>query len=336
MQQAPLYAGVDIGGTKTLMMLARADGTILSEWRTPSETSAEPETFFAAMLQELSKEAARLGYESKAIRGIGIGFPGVIGPEGILTHAPAFPWREAAVADILRARFEGTLYLDNDVNAAALGEQWQGAASGIRDFLMVTVGTGIGGALFLDGRIYRGAAAAAGELGYSVLAASPRRSSAAGPAGPSTAADGNQFGHFEEIASGSGIGRQAREHLAQRTDDAGPSLILRMTGGDPAAVDARHVLAAAGQGDAEALLLLEQPLEYMAIGIANAVSLLNPAMVVIGGGVADSGDWYVSAIRERVAALTPISTEIARATLGNRAGAIGALAGVLPRPTDAE
>ncbi|WP_128660903.1 ROK family protein, partial [Paenibacillus sp. 598K] len=90
------------------------------------------------------------------------------------------------------------------------------------------------------------------------------------------------------------------------------------------------VLAAAAQGDAEALELLRLPLDYMAIGIANAVSLLNPARVVIGGGVADSGELYVSAVRERIAALTPIATEVVAARLGNRAGAIGALAGVLP------
>ena len=333
MQHAPLYAGVDIGGTKTLMMLAGADGVILSEWRTTSDVETEPETFFAAILDSLRSEASRLGHDPNAIQGIGFGFPGVIGPQGILTHAPAFPWREAPVAEILRQQFDGAIYLDNDVNAAALGEQWQGAARGIQDFLMVTVGTGIGGALFLDGRIYRGAGAAAGELGYSVLAA-PVVQSSSTPATPSgTAADGNTFGQFEDMASGSGIGRLAREFLAQTPNQGRTSRMAQLAGGDPDAVDARHVLAAAGQDDPEALQVLQQPLDYMAIGVANAVSLLNPAMVVIGGGVADSGEWYVTAIRERVNTLTPIATEIVRATLGNRAGAMGALAGVLPRPT---
>ncbi|WP_020617254.1 ROK family protein [Paenibacillus daejeonensis] len=335
MLHAPLYAGVDIGGTKTLMMLAGADGVILSEWRTTSDVETEPETFFAAILGSLRAEASRLGHDPNAIQGIGFGFPGVIGPQGILTHAPAFPWREAAVAEILRKQFDGAIYLDNDVNAAALGEQWQGAARGIQDFLMVTVGTGIGGALFLDGRIYRGAGAAAGELGYSVLAApvtQPAHSASPASSAPGAPADGNAFGQFEDMASGSGIGRLAREYLAQLPNQGRTSRIAQLAGNDPAAVDARHVLTAAGQDDPEALQVLQQPLDYMAIGVANAVSLLNPAMVVIGGGVADSGEWYVTQIRERVKKLTPIETKIARATLGNRAGAMGALAGVLPRP----
>ena len=331
MQHSPLYAGVDVGGTKTLMILAEQDGTILSEWRVASDAQTDPETFFGGILDELRREVAKQGCDVSALRGIGLGLPGVIGPAGILTHAPAFPWQETPVADILGQRFDGAVYLDNDVNVAALGEQWQGAAQGVRDFLMVTVGTGIGGALYLDGRIYRGAGAAAGEIGYSVIAPPAALLSHNGTAPPAAVASGDVFGQFEQIASGTGIGRLAREHLTRCDRSAvDASLIAQLAGGAPEAVNARHVLAAAAQGDAEALELLRLPLDYMAIGIANAVSLLNPAMVVIGGGVADSGELYVAAVRERIAALTPIATEVVAARLGNRAGAIGALAGVIP------
>lgn len=330
MQHPTLYAGVDVGGTKTLMVLAEQDGTILSEWRVASDAQTDPETFFGGILDELRREVAKLGRDVSALQGIGFGLPGVIGPAGILTHAPAFPWQETPVADILKQLFDGAVYLDNDVNVAALGEQWQGAAQGVRDFLMVTVGTGIGGALYLDGRIYRGAGAAAGEIGYSVIAPPPTLLPQNGTAPEAAAANGDVFGQFEQIASGTGIGRLAREHLARSERSAAASLIAQLAGGAPEAVNARHVLAAAAQGDAEALELLRLPLDYMAIGIANAVSLLNPAMVVIGGGVADSGELYVAAVRERIAALTPIATKVVAARLGNRAGAVGALAGVIP------
>ncbi|GBF74889.1 hypothetical protein PA598K_03259, partial [Paenibacillus sp. 598K] len=102
----PLYAGVDVGGTKTLMILAEQDGTILSEWRVGSDAQTDPETFLGGILNELRREVAKHGRDAATLQGIGIGLPGVIGPAGILTHAPAFPWQETPVADILGQLFD--------------------------------------------------------------------------------------------------------------------------------------------------------------------------------------------------------------------------------------
>ncbi|MBN2984932.1 MULTISPECIES: ROK family protein [Cohnella] len=325
MTQNSVFAGVDIGGTKVMMVLAAEDGKIIAEKKFPTDASMDPDRFFARIIGELEAAAAENGLPKMAIEGIGLGFPGVINDdEGILRNAPAFPWNAPNIKESIRKYFQGELYLDNDVNVAALGEHWLGAAAGVDDFLMVTVGTGIGGAVFLNGDIYRGATHAAGELGYFIIKA------------PDSGADSAEraqerpfeFGQFENVASGTAIGRRAQEHL---TGNDKPSLIREMAGFDLEAINARHVLDAAGQGDSEALKILDKPLTYMAIGLANAVSLLNPALVVMGGGVAEAGEVYLEAICEKMKHFTPIPAAVVSAKLGNRAGALGALAGVLEK-----
>lgn len=161
-----LVAGIDIGGTKTNMMISDKNGALLVKKRLPTVITPAPEEFFGRLFEEADKLAAECGGSISSLCGMGVGFPGVIDPSGVLSNAPAFPWQGANVENEIRRYYGGALYLDNDVNMAALGENWKGAARGINDFLMITVGTGIGGALFLNGRLYRGASSAAGEMGY--------------------------------------------------------------------------------------------------------------------------------------------------------------------------
>ncbi|MEK5027556.1 ROK family protein [Paenibacillus sp. FSL M7-1046] len=311
-------AGIDVGGTKTMFCITGANGDILLLERRSTAAHGSPGLFFDWLFVELKHLLQGISLTLKQLEGIGIGFPGVIGDtEGQLSQAPALPWPVADIRPVIRRYYEGRLYLDNDVNLALLGECWKGAAAGKKHVLMVTVGTGIGSAMLLNGRLYKGANNAAGEAGYMVVDVGLARSRGS--------ASGADFGPLEAVASGSGITALARARFA---DPAAlpASRILTLAGGKPEEIETRHVLQAAAEGDYAALEIMDKPLEHLAAGIASAVVLLNPQLVVLGGGVAASGDYYMNEIRNRVNAYLPYPVDLEAAKLGNTAGAVGAVA----------
>lgn len=314
-QESGYTAGIDVGGTKVFVCVADPQGNpvIKSKLRTPTES--DPESFFRWLFEELALLLVERGLQVYDLSGIGVGFPGVIGDNaGILTNAPAFRWPATDVRPIIRKYYTGSVYLDNDVNMAAWGENWMGAAQGKRHVMMITIGTGIGSAFIFNGELYKGANNAAGEIGNWVVDSCLINNEHG---------KGEKFGPFEEATSGTGIGIAARDYLSQ---GGRKSKILEMAGGILERIEAKHVVTAAAEGDETAKKIMDRPLNYMAVGIANAVSLLNPEVVVLGGGVVDSGDYYVNEVRDRASKLTPLPVNIVLATLGNEAGAYGAIA----------
>ncbi|MGN7454416.1 ROK family protein [Paenibacillus pasadenensis] len=315
-------AGIDVGGTKTLMMLSPiASGGPTIQRKIGTRTSGSPAEFIDWLFAELKQFGEDSGIPYARLVGVGIGFPGIIqDARGILLNAPAFHWPQLDIRPLIRKVYAGRIYLDNDVNLAAIGEHAEGAAQGCDDFAMITVGTGIGCALFLDGRLYGGHEGGAGEIGHLIV----------GDAGLEGRAgsDPNEFGVLEQMASGTGIALQARRRFSEH--DADPSsAVLELAGGDQARIEARHVLEAAKDDDPEALRVMDRALGYMARCIANIVGLLNPALVILGGGVAAADpDYYLGGIAERLAGLTAVPVALAPARLGNEAGATGALVAV--------
>ncbi|MHA7964322.1 ROK family protein [Paenibacillus sp. CAU 1782] len=297
--------GIDVGGTKTMVCIASADGGIklLEKWETSQH--GKPELFFEWLFGELRSLLARTELTLEDISGIGIGFPGVISEGGKLSHAPALPWPEGDILPYIRQYYQGYVKLGNDVNMALLGECWQGSAQGKRHVLLLTVGTGIGGAMLLNGRLYEGAGGAAGEAGYAIVDL---------PALNGQPLSGDAFGPLESVTSGTGIGDHAKAYFEGKS----------VSGSD--SIGAPQVLQGAIAGDPDYLAIMEKPLQHMAAFIGSATSLLNPELVLLGGGVADSGDYYVKEIVERVPAFTPFRVDIRKAGLGNKAGAIGAAA----------
>lgn len=301
-----------------MFCITGGSGEILLLERRSTAAHEAPERFMAWLFAELERLLGGLELTLQQLAGIGIGFPGVIGDtEGILTQAPALPWPEEDIRPLIRRYYQGRIYLDNDVNLALLGECWKGAAEGKEHVLMITVGTGIGGAMLLNGRLYKGAGFAAGEAGYMVVDADRDRKRL-----PASGAD---FGPLEAVASGSGITALARAWFADPAARPG-ARIMELAGGRPDEIDARHVLAAAAEGDSAALGIMDRPLEHLAAAIAGAAMLLNPQLVLLGGGVAASGDYYMEEIRVRTGKYVPVPLEIVPARLGNTAGAVGAAA----------
>jgi glucokinase len=297
--------GIDIGGTKVLGVVVDEHGTVLTEHVEPTEVGFEALVDgVLAVLQVLGQPGAP----------VGVGAAGLVDLDGRLNYAPNIPGITHAPLQAEVARRSGRrVIVDNDANVAALGEVTHGAASGARDALMVTLGTGIGGGIILDGRVLRGAHGFAAEIGHITVERG----------GPQCAC--GERGHWEAIASGSALGRMARELV-----DAGRGkAILNAAHGDPAAVTGHQVGAAASAGDADALDLLERYADNVALGLAALANVLDPERIVVAGGVIALGallfDPLLVAFAHHIEGVEyrpPIP--IVPATLGVRAGGIGA------------
>jgi Transcriptional regulator/sugar kinase len=303
--------GLDIGGTKILGVVTDATGSVVAEERDES-----PEGF-ADIVDSAARMAATLrGRASGEVTAIGVGIAGLVDGDGVLRYGPNLPGViDAPVRDALAQRAGLPVVVDNDANVAGWGEVRFGAAAGARDALLVTLGTGIGGAIVLDGRVVRGAHGFAAEIGHFTVDRD----------GPICAC--GERGHWEAIASGSALGRMARDLVAM---GKGAAIVAR-AGGDANAVTGHHVGDAAGAGDTAALELLRAYADNVALGLSALANILDPAIIVISGGLVSLGELLFAPLRVAFTAhleapehrpLVPIVP----ATLGERAGAIGAAA----------
>ncbi len=298
-----LAAGIDVGGTKYLGVVLDDEGTIVREHRVPTPHGAE------AVIDTLAEVAAALApYDT-----LGIGMPGLVTRTGVLRAAPNLVGiRELAVADLLRTRLGHRVELDNDATCALVAEWQQGAARGVDDVVMVTLGTGIGGGIVAGGRLQRGVNGFAGEIGHTVV----------DPDGPPCPC--GRRGCWERFASGSGLARLARDAAV------GDRLRAVVTlAGSPEAIRGEHVQQAALAGDGEAQELIDTFARWVALGLANLANTLDPALFVLGGGLAESPALYLGPITRWFGEMLFASgsrphPSVVFAQLGEHAGAIGA------------
>ena len=299
--------GVDIGGTKIAALRISAEGEIRARTVMPTPATDQTEAMPAI-------EAAAAAVLEDGVAAIGVGMAGLIDVRsGVLLSAPNLAWRNMGVSEDLAARFGLPVTVDNDATAAAWGESRLGASRGSDDSLFVGVGTGIGGGIVAGGRLIRGAHGLAGEIGHIIVE----------PDGPLCGC-GNR-GCWELVASGLAIARAGRRAV---TEEPG-SPIARLAGGDPRRATGELVTEAARKGDAAAVAILATVGRRLGEGIAGLVNVLDPDVVVVGGGVGEAGDLLLGPLREAYleavegADVRP-DVRIAPAQLGNDAGAIGA------------
>lgn len=305
--------GVDLGGTHIRVAVVDDEGAILHEHRgaSPSHTIAELVGAVAEVSADLVGAARADGVTVEAI---GAGVAALVDGDGVARYAPNVPALVNAPLrdDIARATGLPAI-VDNDANVAAWGELAHGAMRGMRHALLLTLGTGIGGGIVLDGRVYRGAHGFAAEVGHWQFDPHGRTCACGEP------------GHWEAWGSGTALGALAREVVAR--GDA-PS-VLAAAGGDAEAVDGEHVSRAALDGAADALAVLDTFADAVATGFAGLANILDPEAIVISGGLVNVGDVLVGRIRERF----PLHLEgrdyrpgipIVAAELGDQAGVIGA------------
>jgi glucokinase len=300
--------GIDLGGTNIVVGCVSEDGTKVRGLVTePTRADLGPDGVVARMVELAGRSMEQLQLEEvgATVIGVGIGAPGPLDyHNGIVLLAPNLGWKEMP----LRARISEGLglpaALDNDANCAAIGEWWQGAAKGTQHALAVTIGTGIGGGVILNGKIYHGASDCAGELGHTTIDMDGRR-----------CACGN-YGCLEAYTSGPAIALRAAEAI-QSGDES--SLRARV-GGDLSRITAQTVYDAAAEGDELALEVVRDTASYLGAGIANFLNIFNPEVVVVCGGVTAAG--------ERL--FVPMQREVARRAFKPAVAACRIVPGILP------
>jgi glucokinase len=292
------FIGLDIGNTRLTAGAALADGRLLFAEERPAPGGADATV---PVLLAMARSAMdRVRAEGRLPAGLGLGFGGPVdyGRQVTRRSFHSAGWDDRPLAEMFAANLGIPALLDNDANAGGLGEALFGAGQGARTVLYVNVGTGVGGAITIDGRVHHGATTSAGEIGHVAL----------DPAGPRC--NCGKHGCVEALASGSAIERMARE--------AG----LAMNG--------REAMAAAERGDAVCAGIVERAASSLGLAIANAVSLLDPDVVVLGGGVPESGEVWWRPLREsfgaHAVAQAAEQTRLVRAKLGYHAGVLGAAA----------
>jgi len=311
-----LILAVDLGGSKILTAVVKSRGEILSsdESTTPATEGRE------VVIQSISDSAhSALGQASctiSEISAIGIGAPGISNPEaGILFTSPNLPgWRNVLLRDIIQNKLGIKAFLINDANAAALGEFYFGAARGVRNFIYITLSTGIGGGIVIDGKIYGGAIGTAGEVGHMTI----------NDKGPICNC-GNR-GCWETLASGTALAREAKH----RIKEGARTSILKYVDGDSEKVTAQIIHSAAEQGDRLAKDLIARTGYYVGVGLANLINIFNPELIVIGGGLSNIGDMLLKpafkTAGERAYKEAFQAVRFASAELGRNSGVLGAAA----------
>jgi glucokinase len=308
----PATIGLDIGGTKILGVVLSDDGRVVEELKraSPSTSLDELVTTAAAIVRELTPALDA----DAGMRTVGVGAAGLVDAEGRVMYAPNLPGlREAPLRAALEDATGWQVKVDNDANLATLGEATYGAAAGCLDVLMVTLGTGIGGGILLEGKLYRGAHHFGAEIGHFTVDRN----------GPMCAC--GERGHWEAIASGKALGRLARELV----ESGGGAQIAALAADDPAGVTGEHVGLSAAAGDDAAIGLLAVYADNVALGLAGLANILDPSRIVIAGGLVELGplllDPLSASFRAHLegAAYRPIAP-IVQALLGEGAGAVGA------------
>lgn len=312
------FLGVDLGGTKIYSALADGEGRLLAEIKIPTGAGDGPEAVLGRIAQTCRQLQERTGCRAAAL---GIGSPGPLDQEsGVVYNSPNLGWHEVPLKKRLEHMLGLPVLVDNDANLAALGEYRFGAGRGFRNMVYVTVSTGIGGGLILEGRLYRGSGGGAGEVGHTVV----------DPEGPLCGC--GRRGCLESLASGTAMAARAGELIEQGRGKS----ILAEAGGDPGAVTAVAVARAAAAGDPEAAGIIAGAGRYLGLGLANLVNLFNPDRLVLGGGALQSGPRFWEAMENELSAraLRPALDQVslARAGLEGRSGLLGAVALAMGSP----
>jgi len=288
MSESDLAVGVDIGGTKVAAGVVDAYGKILAHTRAPMNCHASAEEGLASVLAAIESLFTQDAPNRAKIQCIGICAPGPLDPRtGVIINPPNVPcWRDFPLADEVAKRYSAHVKVDNDANAGGLAEQLWGAGRGYRNVFFATIGTGIGTGIVLDGKIFHGRTGAAAEGGHVSIDFN-------GPV-----CNCGKKGCIEVLASGTAIARRARERLGQSPELG--SQILALAGGEPSAVRSEMVGKAAQAGDPLAKEILDQTLEYLAIWLGNTVDLLEPEVIILGGGAAAMLRPYFGEIQKRM------------------------------------
>lgn len=310
-QMRTFTIGIDVGGTKISAALFTPEGEMSSRTKNPIDTSNPEKTLFQ-IVQIIRDLESHAGKEKAGIKAVGIAIPGIVYQNTGKVWAPNIPgWDHYSLRDNLRREIKIPITLDSDRSAYVLGEQWCGIARGLRDVVFLAVGTGIGAGIIVDGLLCRGSEDIAGAVGWFAL-------------DPVFREEYEEMGCFEAEASGNAVARKA----IQLIKGGESSLLLELVNGNLEGVTAKTVVEAARKGDVLAVKVIHSTVKYLSMGIANIVSILNPQMIVLGGGLFQAGDLLLDPIRKEfqrwAQPIAAKSVKIELSALGEDAGLYGA------------
>jgi glucokinase len=306
-----LVLGIDIGGSHISGIVATIGGDILFQDRI-SEKWSNGETNFQTLLsfvQNLHLEAQK--FNSK-ILGLAIGVPGIVdSSNGIVKLAPSLNWKNFPLLEGLQSLINIPVVIENDVNLAVLGENWFGIGEGVNNLVMISIGTGIGAGIILDGKLHRGFRDSSGEIGYML---------------PGIRYLDNQypgFGALESLASCKGIEERAFQYLKTTSPNLDTSLL-----------EAANVFAFARDGQVWAKTIIDETIDFLALAIANISVCFDPELIIIGGGISGSVDMLIEPIQKRLKKVIPFVPKIKGSLLLNNAPLLGAVVRVFQKCED--
>jgi glucokinase len=305
----PVFVGIDIGGTKTLALAATSDGRILGRAVNPTPAQRPVDAVMDVIMATTGAAVSAAGVLPSAVRAAAIASAGAVSPDrGMVVWAPQIPaFSDTPVVDLFRSHWDLPTVIGNDANLAALGEQRFGAGEGVPDLLFITVSTGIGGGIIIGGKLYTGSTGFAGEIGHMTVEAH-------GPLGRSTTP-----GAWESLCGGTALVRIAEERM-----EAGEATTMNDS------ITAVNIFAAKRAGDALAGSIVDDAIGYLAAGLTSLVNIFNPGKIIIGGGLSNEWDAYISPavkiMRGQTFANAGRDLPVVPPLLGADAGALGAVA----------
>ncbi|MDD6022352.1 MAG: ROK family protein [Oscillospiraceae bacterium] len=306
--------GVDLGGTNISVGVVDEKNRIVGRGKVKTKAKRSPEEIFADMAKAVDEAMSDAGIKIDSVKSIGIGAPGTVDKaNGVIVFANNIYFHHVPARALLQKYFDVDVFLDNDANCAALGEAIAGAGNGKKNFVAITLGTGVGSGVIIDGKIVTGCNDAGGECGHMVLQVD----------GESCTCGRN--GCWEAYASATALIRQTKEAMLNDKD----SVMWQLAGGNIENVNGRTAFDAMRMKDKTAKDVVDRYIKYVAVGTVNIVNALQPEMLCFGGGICNEGDTLLEPIREyvrkeRYSRYSDKQTVICRAILGNDAGIIGA------------
>ena len=300
--------GIDLGGTTVKLGLFCEDGTLVEKWEIPTRTEENGKYILPDIADSIKEKLETAGISGEEVLGAGIGVPGPMLPDGYVETCVNLGWRDINPEKELSELLGFPVYGGNDANVAALGEFWQGGGSGYENVVAVTLGTGVGSGIILNGKILTGSNGMGGELGHLPVNRDETELCNCGGRGC-----------VEMYASATGLVRLAKRHLAVSEELS----VLRVSGN----FTAKDVLDAAKAGDELAEIVVDEAMNYLAVGLTMLTYTVDPEVYVIGGGVSKAGEYLLDKLRvhyDRYIKLSAKRAKICLATLGNDAGIYGA------------
>ncbi len=308
--------GIDLGGTTIKAGIVDEDYRIVKSGAIPTITDRGAEKLIQDMAELVSVLLKEAEISMDEVASVGVGVPGTANKKtGIMEYANNLNMKDEPFILFLKRYFKKPVYFTNDANAAAWGEYLAGSGKGYRSLVMVTLGTGIGGAMILDGKLYEGCNFAAGEFGHFVIQCEGEPCNC------------GRRGCFETYASATGLIRMAKQ--AMETEEGRKSSLWNLCSGETDGLNAEMIFKAAKKGDLTAGQTVERYLYYLSVGITDIINVFQPEILCIGGGVSRAGNQLLDPLKRMVDQQiytrdSQVKTEIVTATLGNDAGIIGA------------